>query len=119
METNGMKEITDKKRRDVEFQASDMVLLQLHPYRQQTAFKQVHQKLASKFYDPYLIEKIGNVAYQLQLLVGAKIHPVFHVSLLKKYVGGPPQVNLELPPINDEGVASVVPEKILDTRWIK
>ncbi|RVW71429.1 Transposon Ty3-I Gag-Pol polyprotein [Vitis vinifera] len=31
----------------------------------------------------------------------------------------PPQVNLELPPITDEGVVSVEPEKILDTRWIK
>ncbi|RVW78150.1 hypothetical protein CK203_049702 [Vitis vinifera] len=28
-------------------------------------------------------------------------------------------VNLELPPITDEGVASVELEKILDTRWIK
>ena len=101
----------------MEFQAGDMVLLKLHPNRQQIVFKQVHQKLASKFYDLYLIEKkIGNVAYQLQLPIGAKIHHAFYVSLLKKYVGGPPQVNLELPPITDEGVALVEPEKILDTR---
>ena len=112
-----MKRTTGKKRRDVEFQAGDMVLLKLHPNRQQTVFKQVHQKLASKFYDLYPIEKkIGNVAYQLQLPIGAKIHHAFYVSLLKKYVGGPPQVNLELPPITDEGVALVEPEKILDTR---
>ena len=115
-----MKQMADQKRHDVEFQAGDVVLLKLHPYCQQTAFKRVHQKLASKFYNPYLIEKkVGNVAYQLQLPAGAKIHPVFHASLLKKYVGDPPQVNLELPPIADEGVASVEPEKILDTCWIK
>ncbi|RVW63410.1 Transposon Ty3-I Gag-Pol polyprotein [Vitis vinifera] len=35
-------------------------------------------------------------------LTRAKIHLVFHVSLLKKYVRDPPQVNLELPPITDE-----------------
>ena len=69
---------------------------------------------------PLSIEKkIENVAYQLQLPARAKIHLVFHVSLLKKYVRDPPQVNLELPPITDEGVVSVEPEKILDTRWIK
>ena len=117
---NRMKQTADKKRRNMEFQVGEMVLLRLHPYRQQTAFKRVHQKLASKFYGPYQIEKkIGNVAYQLHLPAGAKIHPVFHVSLLKKYVGGPPQVTLELSPITDEGVASVEPETILDTRWIK
>ncbi|KAL5565238.1 hypothetical protein UlMin_028402 [Ulmus minor] len=120
MAANRMKQTADKKRRNVEFQAGDMVLLKLHPYRQQTAFKRVHQKLASKFYGPYQIEKkIGNVAYQLHLPASAKIHPVFHVSLLKKYVGGPPQVTLDLPPITDEGVASVEPEQILDTRWFK
>ncbi|KAL5559197.1 hypothetical protein UlMin_035408 [Ulmus minor] len=86
MAANRMKQTADKKRRNVEFQAGDMVLLNLHPYHQQTAFKRVHQKLASKFYRPYQIEKkIGNVAYQLHLPASAKIHPVFHVSLLKKY----------------------------------
>ncbi|KAL9460048.1 hypothetical protein AB3S75_003278 [Citrus x aurantiifolia] len=60
-------------------------------------------------------KKRQNVEFQ----VGAKIHHVFHVSLLKKYVRGPPQVTLELPPITDEGVDSVEPETILDTCWIK
>ena len=39
MAANRMKQIADKKRRNVEFQAGDMVLLKLHPYHQQTAFK--------------------------------------------------------------------------------
>jgi translation initiation factor IF-1 len=117
---NRMKQTTDKSRCSVEFQAGDLVLLKLHPYRQQTAFKRVHQKLASKFYDPYCIEKkIGNVAYCLQLPTSTRIQPVFHVSLLKKYIRDPPQVNLELPPITDEGVVSITPEKILETRCIK
>jgi hypothetical protein len=52
---NRMKQMVDRKRRDVSFEVGSWVLLKLHPYRQQSAFKRVYQKLASRFYGPYLI----------------------------------------------------------------
>jgi hypothetical protein len=36
---NRMKQITDKKHRDVSFEIKDLVFLKLHSYKQQTAFK--------------------------------------------------------------------------------
>lgn len=63
-----MKQAADKKRREVEFQTGDLVLLKLHPYRQHSVFKRAHQKLANRFYGPFRIEqKLGNVAYRLCL----------------------------------------------------
>ncbi|RVW68732.1 Transposon Tf2-2 polyprotein [Vitis vinifera] len=115
-----MKHVADQKRREVEFQIGDLVLLKLHPYRQHSVFKRAHQKLANRFYGPFPVEqKLGKVAYRLSLPPEAKIHPVFHVSLLKKYVGTSLPALVDLPPISDEGQLQVTPEKVVNTRWIK
>jgi hypothetical protein len=67
--------------------------------------------LAFKFFDLYaVLEKIGKVAYKLDLPATSSVHPVFHVSQLKKAVGSNIQVTDYLP--------SQVPEKILQLRLI-
>ncbi|KAL9454503.1 hypothetical protein AB3S75_009990 [Citrus x aurantiifolia] len=117
---NRMKQIADKGRRDVEFKQGDMVLLKLQPYRQTSVFKRAHQKLACRYFGPYLVlRKVGAVAYELQLPENARIHPVFHVSLLKKAVGDFLSNGVNLPPMDDEGSVIMDPEAILDTRWVK
>jgi hypothetical protein len=116
---NRMKQLVDRGRRDVEFIEGDLVYLKLQPYRQQTAFRRAHQKLACKFYGPFPIEKrVGDVAYKLKLPEGARLHSVFHVSLLKRKLGDKADTSMELPPIDEEGTIVVTPEAILDTRWI-
>lgn len=74
-----MKRQANKKRKDIEFQEGDWVYLKVRPYRQKTLSRKRCEKLSPKFFNPFLIlNRIGNVAYRLQLPSEAQIHDVFH-----------------------------------------
>ncbi|XP_058733354.1 uncharacterized protein LOC131604963 [Vicia villosa] len=84
----------------VSLQQRDLVLLKLHPYRQQTVNKRTSQKLAKCFFGPFkIIKRVGEVAYMLDLPSSSQVHPVIDVSLLKPYHSLPPsEVSRLLPP---------------------
>ncbi|KAL5808962.1 hypothetical protein ACOSQ3_029653 [Xanthoceras sorbifolium] len=80
-----MKKWADKKRRRVEFQVGDLVLVKLLP-QQFKAFRKVHKGLVRKYEGPFpILKKVGKVSYKVELPPRLKIHPVFHVSHLKPY----------------------------------
>ena len=83
-----MKHFIDSHRTKLEFQISDMVFVKLQPYRQHLLALQWNRKLGLKYFGPFLVIKcIGSVAYKLLLPLKAKIHLIFHISLLKKCMG--------------------------------
>ena len=63
-----------------------------------------------------MIQKVGEVAYQLDLPMGRKIHNLFHVSCLNKFIGKHISVSDTLTPLYDEGQLVLFPNKILRTR---
>ena len=71
-----------------QFEVRDLVYLWLQPYQQSSLKKKGVEKLKPRFYGPYrVIRRIGQVAYELELPQGSKIHNIFHVSCLKKVLG--------------------------------
>lgn len=93
-----MKQYADKRRTEREFEVGEFVLLMLQPYRQKSIRESTPMKLSAKYFGPYkVIERIGMVAYRLELPLTSKIHNVFHVSLLKKFYGSKNPYNEEIP----------------------
>ncbi|WMV49722.1 hypothetical protein MTR67_043107 [Solanum verrucosum] len=81
-------------------------------------------KLSPRYVGPYKILKlVGNVAYELEFSAElAAVHPVFHISLLKKCVGDPASiVQLESVAVKDSLTYEDVPVDILDrqVRWLR
>ncbi|CAA0810083.1 Unknown protein [Striga hermonthica] len=92
---NRMKEYYDRGRREERFEPGDWVYLKLRPYRQHTISQKALFRLGSRFYGPYkILERVGEVAYRLDLPAEAQIHPVVHVSQLKRSLRGNQGVQL-------------------------
>ena len=114
---NQQKQYADKHREERTFQVDDLVYLRLQPYKQTSLKINGAKKLKPRYYGPYkVIQKIGEVAYALEILEVSKIHNVFHVSCLKKYIGQKIFILDTLPPLYDEGQLTLIPEKNLKTR---
>ena len=117
---NRMKTQADQHRREVHFQVGGFVYLKLQPYRQSSVTFHGLLKLAPHFFGPYeILAKVGPVSYRLALPSGSQIHDIFHVSLLRKYLGPKLQATPTLPPISGHSTVPPAPEIILDRRVIQ
>jgi len=92
------------------------VYIKLQPYVQSSVAARANQKLAYRFFGPFLItDKIGTVGYKLKLPDSSSIHPVFHVSQLKVAV---PVTHTAQPlPSSLDGLQ--VPERVLQKHIAK
>ena len=87
------KSYADPKRKDVSFYPGDLVFLKVSPMKGVMRFGK-KGKLAPKYIEPFEIRsRVGEGVYRLVLPPElSRIHPVFHVSMLRKYIADPSHV---------------------------
>ena len=87
------KSYANRRRRPLEFEVGDHVLLKLIPKRGVVRLGK-QGKLSSKFIEPFeTLERVGTIAYRLELPPSMSgDYEVFHISMLRKYTPDPAHV---------------------------
>ncbi|WVZ59648.1 hypothetical protein U9M48_009762 [Paspalum notatum var. saurae] len=96
------KSYADIRRRDLEFQVGDHVLLKVSPTKGIVRFG-TKGKLSPRYIGPFtIVAQIGKLVYRLELPESMKgVHNVFHVSILRKYLRDP-EHHITLEPVTIE-----------------
>ncbi|XP_062103606.1 uncharacterized protein LOC133814692 [Humulus lupulus] len=114
------KSYADLKRKHVEFEVGDHVFLRVTP-RKGISVKRFGKrgKLSAKYAGPFeILDRVGNVAYRVALPPSlSRVHNVFHVSQLRKYVSDPSHVlSYETLGLQEDLSFNERPVKILDRK---
>jgi hypothetical protein len=106
----------DRCHRQVSYQVGDWALLHLRQRTMSSLPQATTGKLKPRYIRPYHVEElINDVAVRLALPPQARNHDVFHVNVLKKFIGMPPPTPPALPVIQ-HGVVTLEPVRVEQTR---
>jgi Chromo (CHRromatin Organisation MOdifier) domain/Integrase core domain len=115
-------EYANQHRRHLTFQIGDKVLLSAHNINNPVDRQRPTRKFTPRYLGPYSISAIiSTTAYKLDLPTTLRIHPVFHVSMLKLYKESEEFLRATPPPptiVSGDSKEYEV-ETILDKRTLK
>ena len=83
------KHYVDQNSTPKQFNVGDRVMLSTQNLK---LLNQPSKKFRARYIGPYnIIEKISSQAYKLGLPSSMKVHPVFHIGLLKDFISSSPE----------------------------
>ncbi|GKB36911.1 putative reverse transcriptase domain-containing protein [Tanacetum coccineum] len=109
----------DKRRKPLEFQVGDKVMLKVSPWKGVIRFGK-RGKLNPRYIRPFkILAKVGTVAYRLELPKKlSRVHSTFHVSNLKKCLSDEPlAIPLDEIHVDDKHNFIEVPIEIIDREF--
>nr|GEW61494.1 hypothetical protein [Tanacetum cinerariifolium] len=109
-------ELADVRRKPLEFQVGDKVMLKVSPWKGVIRFGK-RRKLNPRYIGPFKISaKVGTVAYRLELPEQlSRVHSTFHISKLKKCMADEPlAIPLDEIQVDDKLNFIEKPVKIMD-----
>nr|GEX47536.1 putative reverse transcriptase domain-containing protein [Tanacetum cinerariifolium] len=117
------KSYADLKRKPMEFQVGDKVMLKVSPWKGVVRFEK-REKLNPRYAGPFkVLERVGDVTYKLDLPEElSRVHNTFHVSNLKKcHADEPLAVPLDGLHVDDKLHFIEDPVEIVDrkVKWLK
>ena len=110
------KKYADVRRRPLEFRTGDQVFLKVAPWKNMLRFG-LKGKLTPRYIGPFeILQRVGPVAYKVDLPPQlAKVHDVFHVSLLRKADVDPTRILPKVPvEVKEDLTLEMRPIRILD-----
>ena len=113
-----MKQQEDQHHSEWRFNVGDWMFLRIQPYKQMSLNNtKKYNKLSPKYYGPYkVLQNICSMAYKLELPTYSRVHPVFHVSCLKKVINDKLPFQTILPKLDEEGKIILGLEEIIEIR---
>ena len=96
------KSYANKRRQELQFQMGDQVFLKISPMKEVMRFRK-KGKLSPRYIGPFpIVKRVQTVAYKLDLPPELQdIHPIFHISMLKKYVLNTSHILPDIPVVLD------------------
>ena len=112
-----MKQQENQHRSERSFDVGYWVFLRLQPYKQMSLKQAKNDNKLSPNYGPYkVLQKIGTMAYKLELPASSRVHPIFHVSCLNKVIGEDIPFQTIFPKLDEEGKIILELEAVTETR---
>lgn len=93
------------------------MFLKLQRYWLRSLAKYSNEKLSQRFYKFEIVERLGNVAYKLNLSPYTRLHLVFHISQLKKAIDLTIEAQSLPIYLTKDMELMLQPEKLLEVRW--